>query len=277
MPCDVDVLKQVPLFANLDSEEIAILASQVEVKTFAARERIYKMGTPGQTAYVMVSGSVRVTTVDEDNQEVVLEEPGAGDFFGFASMLEETPHQTDAMADTDATCIEVDRSDIFVLIQRRPHAAMDMLGVLGRHFHAAQQIIRSRSMRHPNDVIEEQETSGERIADVVASFGGSWTFITIFAAVLIVYSTANVTLGRHAWDPYPFILLNLFLSMLAAIQAPIIMMSQNRQDKKDRLRADLDYEVNRRAHGEIQGLAHKLNVVADRLGDIEDMLRGKAH
>src|SRR6266480_3142818 len=185
MPCDADLLKQVPLFANLDDEEISILAGQVEVKHYAARQRIYKMGAPGQTAYVMISGSVRVTIVDEDNQEVVLEEPGPGDFFGFASMLEQTPHQTDATANSESVCIEVDRSDIFVLVQRRPHAAMDMLGVLGRHFHAAQQIIRSRSFRHPNEVIEEHFTLGEDIADSVASFGGSWTFITLFGVFLL--------------------------------------------------------------------------------------------
>ena len=276
MPCDIDVLKQVPLFANLDDEEISILASQVEVKTFAPRQRIYKMGAPGQTAYVMISGSVRVTIVDEDNQEVVLEEPGPGDFFGFASMLEQTPHQTDATANVESVCIEVDRSDIFVLIQRRPHAAMDMLGVLGRHFHAAQQVIRSRSFRHPNEVIEEHATTGENVADSVASFGGSWTFITIFGVFLLIYTAINISLRGRAWDPYPFILLNLFLSMLAAIQAPVIMMSQNRQDKKDRLRAELDFDVNRRAHGEIQRLAHKLNAMADQIGDMEDILREKS-
>ena len=150
-----------------------------------------------------------------------------------------------------------------------------MLAVLGRQFHAAQQLIRIRALRHPNEVIEEQETLGERVADTVASFGGSWTFIIIFGTFMVVYTTINVALARHAWDPYPFILLNLFLSMLAAIQAPVIMMSQNRQDKKDRLRGELDFDVNRRAHAEIQGLAHKLNLMGDRLGDMEDLLREK--
>jgi uncharacterized membrane protein len=133
--------------------------------------------------------------------------------------------------------------------------------------------VKLRAARNPNDVIEGEETFGERIADHVASFGGSWTFIIIFGVVLIGYSTTNVELGHRAWDPYPFILLNLFLSMLAAIQAPIIMMSQNRQDKKDRLRSELDYDVNRRAHSEIQGLASKLNVLGDKVGDIEELLR----
>ncbi|MGB8886356.1 MAG: DUF1003 domain-containing protein [Candidatus Korobacteraceae bacterium] len=276
MSCDVEVLKQVPLFATLDSEEMAILASQVELKKFVPHQRIYKMGAVAERAYVMVSGAVQVTTVDEDNQELVVDQPGPGEFFGFASMLEGTPHQTEATASVDTVCIEVDRNDILVLIQRKPHAGMDMLAVLGRQFHNAQQLIRIRALRHPNEVIDDQETAGEKIADSVASFGGSWTFISIFAMFMVVYTAINIVLGRRAWDPYPFILLNLFLSMLAAIQAPVIMMSQNRQDKKDRLRSELDYDVNRRAHSEIQGLAHKLNLVGDRLGDIEELLRAKA-
>ena len=115
---------------------------------------------------------------------------------------------------------------------------------------------------------------GEKIADRVASFGGSWTFIIIFGIVLIVYSAINVALGeKKAWDPYPFILLNLFLSMLASIQAPVIMMSQNRQDAKDRLRGELDYAVNRRAETEIQGLARKLNLLGEKLEDVEELVR----
>ena len=273
MACNPSILRQVPLFALLDDEETAVLASQVEVKTFAPRQRIYKIGDPGERAYVLVSGSVRVTTVDEDHQEVVVDQPSAGEFFGFASMLEGTPHQTTATAQEEAVCLEVDRHDIAILLERKPMAGMDMLTVLGRQFHASQQLVRVRAARNPNEVIEEEETFGERIADTVASFGGSWTFIIMFAVVLIAYSSTNVVLRHRAWDPYPFILLNLFLSMLAAIQAPVIMMSQNRQDKKDRLRGELDYDVNRRAETEIQGLAHKINLIGDKIGDVEDMLR----
>jgi len=273
MACNPDILRQVPLFALLDDEETAVLAGQVEVKTFAPRQRIYKMGEPGDRAYVLVSGSVRVTTVDEDHQEVIVDQPAHGEFFGFASMLEQTPHQTTAIAQEETVCLEVDRHDISVLLERKPMAGMDMLTVLGRQFHASQQLVRVRAARNPNEVIEEEETFGERIADIVASFGGSWTFIITFAIVLIAYSSTNVVLGHRAWDPYPFILLNLFLSMLAAIQAPVIMMSQNRQDKKDRLRGELDYDVNRRAESEIQGLARKLNLLGDKIEDVEELLR----
>jgi uncharacterized membrane protein len=132
-----------------------------------------------------------------------------------------------------------------------------------------------RANRNPNDVIVKDMTFGERIADKVAGFGGSWTFIIMFGAAIVIYSAINVTLGRSAWDPYPFILLNLILSMLAAIQAPVIMMSQNRQDTKDRLRGELDYDVNRRAESEIQGLARKLNLLVDKVDDVEDFLRSK--
>jgi CRP/FNR family transcriptional regulator, cyclic AMP receptor protein len=275
MACSPEILKRVPLFALLDEDELAVLAAQVELKTFAPRQRIYKIGDAGGRAYVMVSGRVRVTTVDQDQQEVVIDEPAYGEFFGFASMLEQTPHQTNAIAVEETVCIEVDRDDIAILLQRKPHAGMDMLTVLGRQFHASQQLVRIRASRNPNDIIEKEATLGERIADKVAGFGGSWTFIITFLVGLIVYSAINLALGKSAWDPYPFILLNLILSMLAAIQAPVIMMSQNRQDTKDRLRGELDYQVNRRAASDIQGLARKLNLLGDKLGDLEDFLRAR--
>jgi len=148
-----------------------------------------------------------------------------------------------------------------------------MLTVLGQHLHAAQQLVRGRAARNPNQMIEEKATVGERIADSVAAFGGSWTFILTFLFALVVYASVNVYLAGRAWDPYPFILLNLMLSMLAAIQAPVIMMSQNRQDTKDRLRGELDYDVNRRAAAEIQGLARKLNLLIDKVADLDDSIR----
>jgi len=274
MPCDPNILKNVPLFALLDEDEAAVLASQVELKHFASRQRIYKTGDSGGQAYILLSGSVRVTMVDEDQQEVVIDQPGEGDFFGFASMLDQTPHQTDATATEPTECIEVDRNDITVLLLRKPHAGMDMLAVLGKQFHASQQLIKVRSTRNPNEVIEEEASFGDRLADTVARFGGSWYFITSFGFILVFYSGINVFLGQKAWDPYPFILLNLFLSMLAAIQAPVIMMSQNRQDTKDRTRSELDFDVNRRAEAEIQALSRKLHLVDEKIADIEDLLRG---
>ena len=268
MSCTVDELRAIPLFSLLDEDELGVLAGQVELRSFAPRQRIYKLGDPGEKAYILLSGAVVVSTTDDDAQEVIVHEPESGDFFGFASMLDGTPHQTTAVATTEAKCLEVDQHDITVLIKAKPMAGLDMMSVLARQFHASQQLIRLRAARNPNQVIEDKETFGEKVADRVASFGGSWTFIILFGLVLSVYTAINVVLRGKAWDPYPFILLNLFLSMLASIQAPVIMMSQNRQDKKDRLRSELGFDVNVRAEIEIQALARKLNEIEQKLEDV---------
>jgi uncharacterized membrane protein len=277
MPCTADELRHVPLFSLLDDEELQVLSQQVEVRDFAAKQRIYKAGEPNGPAYVMLHGAVEVTLIDEDGQEVIFSEPKHGDLFGFASMLQGVPHHTTAIAIEASTCLEIDRNDISILISRKPQAGLDMLTVLATEIHSAQRVISGRANRNPNELIDEQETFGERIADHVASFGGSWTFIITFGVTLLLYVGLNVyllsTRGK-TWDPYPFILLNLFLSMLAAIQAPVIMMSQNRQDSRDRLRSELDFEVNRRAESEIQALSRKLHYLTDVVGDIDNRLRG---
>jgi len=273
MSCNPEVLRHVPLFELLDDDEIAILAAQVEMREFGTRRRIYKTGDDDGKAYVVVSGAVRVTTVDEDQQEVVIDEAGHGDIFGLASMLEGVPHMTNAMALEPTSCVELDKNDIEILLKRKPMAGMDMLTVQSRQIHAAQRLVRLRASRNPNDLIDEEMTLGQKIADRVAQFGGSWTFIIAFAVILLVYTSANHYLKGHAWVPYPFILLNLFLSMLAAIQAPVIMMSQNRQDTKDRLRSELDYDVNRRAAADIQALAAKIHLLTDKVDDVEELVR----
>src|SRR5215471_4387087 len=192
MACKPEVLKGVQLFALLDDDELAVLAGQVEIKVFAPRERIYKIGDSAPQAYVLISGKVRVSTIDEDQQEVVVDEPSERDFFGFASMLEQTPHQTNAHALEESVCLEVSRDDIRVLLERKPHAGMDLLTTLGRQFYAAQNLVRTRATRNPNEVIEAKTTTGERIADSVARFGGSWSFIILFSVILTVYAAVNI-------------------------------------------------------------------------------------
>ena len=273
MPCTADELRHVPLFSLLDNDELSVLAQQVELREFAARQRIYKAGDQGTSAFVVLSGSVRVTLVDEDGQEVLFSEPHHGDFFGFASMMENTTHATTAVAMEPTTCVVIDREDLSHLVSRKPMAGLDMLTVLAREIHSTQRIVRGRASRNPNEVFDESETVGEKIADRVAGFGGSWTFIIMFLTGLLIYIAINVALKRNSWDPYPFILLNLFLSMLAAIQAPVIMMSQNRQDAKDRVRSELDFQVNRRSETEIQALSRKMHALADKMDDIDDRLR----
>ena len=275
MTCDPSVFEEIPIFSLLHADERAVLAEQVELREFAPRQRIYKVGDPGGKAFIIVKGQVQVIVIDEDNQEVVIDAPGAGEIFGLASMLSASPHLTTAIAVEPTRAIEIDRHDLTALVQRKPLAGLDMLTMVGRHFQAAQELVRSRTARNPNEVIDEQLTFGQRLADSVARFGGSWAFITSFGLVLAVYIVVNVILGLRSWDPYPFILLNLFLSMLAAVQAPVIMMSQNRQDAKDRLRNELDFAVNRKAEVEITEVAAKLNQIEDRLYDLEQAVSGQ--
>ena len=272
MPSTADELRHVPLFSLLDDDELTVLAQQVEVHEFAARQRIYKAGDPGTSAFVVLAGVVRVTLIDEDGQEVLFSEPHHGDPFGFASMMDDSPHATTAVAMEPTTCVVIDRNDLTQLVMHKPLAGLDMLTVLAREIHSTQRIVRVRATRNPNEVYEENETTGEKVADKVASFGGSWRFIIMFLVGMAVYVAINATI-KKPWDPYPFILLNLVLSMLAAIQAPVIMMSQNRTDAKDRVRSELDFQVNRRAESEIQALSRRVHALGDKLDDVEDRLR----
>jgi len=243
-----------------------VLAENVVVRRFPARQKIYRIGDPGGRAYLVVSGKVQVSVIDEDKEEIVVDTPERGNIFGLASLLDESSHQTTALALEDTVALEIDRNDIATLLQKKPHAGLDMLTMVGKHFRAAQHLVRTRASRNPNVEIEETETLGDRVADRVARFGGSWAFIIAFMIVLMAYVALNVALSIR-WDPYPFILLNLFLSMLAAIQAPVIMMSQNRQDAKDRVRGELDYRVNLKAEMEVSQLL-------DRVDRIEALLEG---
>jgi uncharacterized membrane protein len=234
-----------------------------------ARQRIYKVGDPGSRAYIVLTGKVEVSIIDDDQHPVVVDTPAHGEIFGLSSMLAESPHLTTATALEETTVIEIDRSDIAGLLQRKPMAGLDMLTMVGKQFRAAQELLRVRVVRNPNEEIAEAETMADRVADRVARFGGSWRFIGSFSVTLLVYVSVNLILPRP-WDPYPYILLNLFLSMLAAVQAPVIMMSQNRQDAKDRLRGELDYRVNLKAEVEISQVLDRLDRVESQLDSVLD-------
>ena len=258
------IFNDVPLFALLDEDERLVLAQQVSLRKFKKGETIFKAGGPGGLAYLIQKGTVHVSIKDVNNETVVLDIADEGGLIGMSSLLAGEVHQTTAIAMEDTTAIEIDRSDISILLNTKPQAGLDMMTIVEKHLRTAHELMRTRVARNPNEEIQEQETFGERMADEVAKFGGSWRFVILFGLVLTAYVITNSELV-HPWDPYPFILLNLFLSMIAAIQAPVIMMSQNRQDTKDRVRSELDYRVNLKAELEIEELLQ-------RVGEIEQML-----
>ncbi len=264
MPANPSLFEDVPIFALLDADERAVLAQQVEVRHFAKGQVIFRAGDPGARAYVTQTGNVRMTMTEETGGAIVVDTAGPGDIFGLSSMLAGAAHLTMALALEDTVAIEVDRNDISELLQAKPLAGLDMLTMTAKQLRASHELLRTRAARNPNEALEEKETLGEHIADAVARFGGSWAFISLFSCILGVYILIN-SLLQKPWDPYPFILLNLFLSTLAAIQAPIIMMSQNRQDTKDRIRGELDYRVNLKAELEITEVLTKLNDIHEHV------------
>jgi len=261
---DPNIFNDVPIFQLLDADERKVLAEQVAQRQFKKGQVIFREGDAGGLAYVIQKGTVQVSIKDANKETIVLDVADDGGVIGMSSLLAGDSHLTTAIAMEDTTAIEIDRHDMSILITTKPMAGLDMLTIVEKHLRAAHELMRTRVARNINEEIEEHETLGERMADLVARFGGSWTFVLLFGVVLLIYTLINSTIHKP-WDPYPFILLNLFLSMLAAIQAPVIMMSQNRQDAKDRLRSELDYRVNLKAELEIEELLQ-------RVGEIEQML-----
>jgi uncharacterized membrane protein len=259
-----DIFNDVPLFALLDAEEREVLAQQVSTHTIAAGECLFKSGDPGKHAYLVQYGRVNLTLTDIAGDVIEVDTVEAGGLLGMSSLLASTEHLTTAMAAEETCLIEIDRTDISTLLQKKPLAGLDMMTMIEKQLRTAHELMRLRATRNPNVEIEEAETLGDRMADGVAKFGGSWIFVICFGVVLVVYTSINSLIG-HPWDPYPFILLNLFLSMLAAIQAPVIMMSQNRQDSKDRVRSELDYRVNLKAELEIGEVLLRIAKIEQRL------------
>ena len=261
-----DIFNSVPIFSLLDADERHVLAQQVSAKNFAKGEVVFKAGDPGSHAYLVQYGKVEVSITDIADESVIVDVAEGGGLVGMSSLLAHADHLTTAIAGEDTCAIEIDRTDITTLLQQKPLAGLDMMTMIESQLRATHELMRIRVSRNLNTEVEEAETFGEHLADLVAKFGGSWTFVISFGVVMVVYSLINMLLAKP-WDPYPFILLNLFLSMLAAIQAPVIMMSQNRQDTKDRMRSELDYNVNLKAELEIGELLSRVGKIEQRLAE----------
>jgi CRP/FNR family transcriptional regulator, cyclic AMP receptor protein len=273
MPADPRMLKTIPLFIGMDDDELAALAALMDEGQFKAGQVIFGAEQIGGNLYIIQAGQVELSIVDDDGEKVVLELMESGDFFGELSLLDGGNRSANAIATQRTDVLVLERHEFLDLLLSKPHMAQDVMVALAKRVRRTDNLLRRRVSRDPNEVIEERETIGERVADAVAKFGGSWKFIFSFAAVLCIWVLLNTLLpSSDQWDVYPFILLNLFLSMLAALQAPVIMMSQNRQDAKDRIRSELDYQVNLKAELGVTTLLHKADVLAETLDDIHARL-----
>ncbi len=258
-------LARVQLFRRLTPQELEQLAGEVDQVTYKTGETIFNEQDQGDALYVVDSGSIRIWVHDEDVKPVTLAELKDGDFFGELAVLDRGPRSTNATALTDASVHRLSSDDFQKFLMQHPDVAIDVICEIGARLRQTNALVSQRVTRNINEQMEQSSTLGARIADKVASFGGSWTFILIYCSFLATWIAINsfilIRYGRGEsgaqFDPYPYILLNLMLSMTAALQAPIIMMSQNRAAEKDRLAAEQDFKVNLKSELMLEELTRK--------------------
>ncbi len=268
MSTTVTMIGDVPIFGLLDDEEREALAHMMDCRDFKEGEVIFHYGDTGGEIFILRNGSVEVFIESTEGQKIVISENEKGDVIGELSFLDGGARTATAMAREATQMLVMHRDRLLEFIDKHPHAAMDLLTAVGRRLRATDELLRTQVSRNPNLEEEERLTFGQRVADKVAAFGGSWTFIIIFGVILAVWVFINsAALFSKHFDPYPYILLNLFLSMIASVQAPVIMMSQNRLSSKDRLKSDLDYEVNLKAELEVAHLHRKVDHIYERIED----------
>ena len=242
----IDTLRQVPLFESLDDEAAKELCKLIETLDCPARRVLFHAGDVGDAMYLIERGKVRISVQATDGYEVTLTEFRRGDFFGEMALLVDAQRRSaDAVVAEDARLAVLSREHFLSFMRSNPNVALEMLTALANRLRHTDELLRQTATRNVNVEEAAQLTLADRAADLIAEFGGSWKFI--IAAILLINAWMLVNswlLMTRAFDRFPYMLLNLALNIIAAIQAPIILMSQNRQSHKDRLRSDLDYQVN---------------------------------
>ena len=272
-------LREVALFSEMDEQEVAGIRAIMQEMKFKSGQIIIREGETGDLFYVITEGHAEILIHDADGAELILHEAGPGDFFGELSMLTSAPRAARVRAVDSVTTLALERDDFFEFLRTHSHAAIDVMVELGGRLHENDAILRRMVSRNVNEVVEEQMTLGERVADRVADTIGSWRFIIIQSMLIVLWIILNVVAWVEHWDPYPFILMNVMLSFQAAYAGPVIMMSQNRQSAKDRLAAEIDHQVNTKAELEIGLLVRRIDELERTLdegqAELKSLIRAK--
>ncbi len=267
------LLAEIPLFESLADEDLVVLAARLEAVHHPADHVIFREGDAGTTLFIIEEGAVDIE-LGEGKSKVILASLHRGQYFGELSLLDGLPRSASARVTADATLLGLDRDDLIEHVRRRPEAAIRILAEVGERIRATNELMTRQVSRNVVEEVEEALTLGQRIADRVAVFGGSWGFIGLFALFMAIWMTIN---GSHlAWDVYPYILLNLMLSTVAALQAPVIMMSQNRQAAKDKALAENNYLVNLKNELGIDAMLRGQRELQQRLGALERQVGRKS-
>jgi uncharacterized membrane protein len=270
----IELLKAIPLFESLETDDLSALANRLRESSVASGHTVFAQGDEGDAMYVIVDGAVDIVA-GSGKQKVILTSLFKQQYFGELSLLDGAPRSATAVASRDTQLLALDRDDFVEFIKNRPEAALSIMHEVGERIRATNEAMTRTVTRN---VLEEEDrklTMGERVADMVAVFGGSWPFIFIFGGFMAVWMLWNSLLHAPlAFDPLPFMFLNLFLSTLAALQAPIIMMSQNRQSTKDKALAVNDFQVNLKNEVSIDKILRSQSEVLQRLTALEQRIAG---
>ncbi len=259
MATTADVLATVPLFALLDEQERAVLAERVELVKFPAGASIFKFGDPGDSMYIVQSGEVSVGVKTKTGEEFSLEQPGPGDFFGEISLLDEGPRTASATAKTDVELLEVDRGDLDELFRLKPASALDLLAATGRRLRATSLLLRNAATRNVNEEVEDKRTAVMKVADWIADFSGSLPFLFLHLGFFAVWIGFNSLIPSKSFDAYPYGFLTLVVSLEAIILSVFVLLSQNRQVAREKVRSDIEYDVNLKAEMQIQHMHEKVD------------------
>src|SRR5882672_390789 len=257
----LEALRSVPLFASLTDDAARDLRSLLAEQDVPNNTRLFRQGDKGDAMYLIESGRIRISIMDHDKKELTLAELAQGDFFGEMSIIDGRQRSADAKVIEDGRLAILPRPDFLGFVRSNPDVALGMLGALSDRLRRTDELIRSRVSRNANEEQRKRATMADRAADLIAEFGGSWKFIGVSIGLIVFWIVFNSYILFNGFDPKPYQMLNLVLAVIAGMQAPIIMMSQNRQGEKDRLRADLDYRVNLKNELSLAEVLRRLDVL----------------
>lgn len=276
MPVDAALLQGVQLFRALDDEDRRALAALMDLQVVQKGVTLFEQGDAGDSLFAVHRGAVELVIKDHAGQEIVLAEAGPGDAFGELSLLDGRPRTASARVIEDGEMLVLDRADLLALVRRLPDLALDVLAHMSRETRRADELIRSRVTRNANVLVEERLRPIERIADLIAAFSGSMLFLTLNALWFGTWILINTTnLGVEHFDPYPFGLLTMIVSLEAIFLSCFVLLSQNRQAAKDHVRSDVEYDVNVKAEMEVAHLHDKLDRISEQFAKRLDRLDHK--
>lgn len=267
MPCDPAFLNNITMFERLNEGDRLALGAVIDELNIPQDHTLFQAGDPGDSLFIVRSGEIELYIKDTAGQKIVLTTAQAGDMFGELAMLDSGPRTATALALSESEVLVLDRGDLMLLFQRQPEAALHMLAALSSLTRKADELLRTRVSRNANEEMEVHSTPLQKVADWIAWFSGSMPFLMINGGWFIIWIVLNTLIlgSAAAFDPYPFGLLTMIVSLEAIFLSCFVLVSQNRQAEKDRVRSDIEYEVNIKAELEIAHLHEKTDRIYENM------------